>query len=356
MTFNQAISTSGDEQDGTGGSNQDLFFGKTENILMSKEKVFGLESVYEHDTDAAVDGTSLPYLSFNRVGTNQDQDASKRIYVGWKDANAVQPGPASWFLKTELEIEQYNIPNLEALRNAYFTAHVGGNGNQLYAPLEPWQEESSQPEGMYLANNDDPRWLLFHSAVANAHTDLKPAAPLFHRNYSKSDTSGLGYTFVGGSDDRILKDSVRYYNDIITSWKKMLAQNELDKLNARALILSQIDNIDNLDELNPGGISDAADDNGAATSEIGLTSMGQIYDAFDFEPYFIIFSGGGGVFSQSYTKTSISTTTDVTSGYVGWDVGGETGFEIMASALRLLLITERNTVGRPNHLRRMKAA
>ena len=130
LTFNQAISTSGDEQDGTGGSNQDLFFGKTENILMSKEKVFGLESVYEHDTDAAVDGTSLPYLSFNRVGTNQDQDASKRIYLGWKDATAVQPGPASWFLKTELEIEQYNIPNLEALRNAYFTAHVGDNGNQ----------------------------------------------------------------------------------------------------------------------------------------------------------------------------------------------------------------------------------
>ena len=326
LTFNQAISTSGDEQDGTGGSNQDLFFGKTENILMSKEKVFGLESVFEHDTDAAVDGSSLPYLSFNRVGTNQDQDASKRIYLGWKDATAVQPGPASWFLKTELEIEQYNIPNLEALRNAYFTAHVGDNGNQLYAPLEPWQEESSQPEGMYLANNDDPRWLLFHSAVANAHANLKPTAPLFYANYSTSEMSGLGYTFVGGSDDRVLKDSVRYYNDIITSWKKMLAQNELDKLNARALILSQIDNIDNLDELNPGGIADAADDNGAATSEIGLTSMGQIYDAFDFEPYFIIFSGGGGVFSQSYTKTSISTTTDVSSNYAGWNAGGEVGF------------------------------
>ena len=146
---------------------------------------------------------------------------------------------------------------------------------KLYEPLSDWQAADSLPEGMYLANNDDPRWLLFHSAVANAHTDLKPAAPLFHRNYSKSDTSGLGYTFVGGSGDRVLKDSVRYYNDIITSWKKMLAQNELDKLNARALILSQIDNIDNLDELNPGGISDAADDNGAATSEIGLTSMGR---------------------------------------------------------------------------------
>ena len=268
--------------------------------------------------------------------------------------NCRPAGPASWFLKTELEIEQYNIPNLEALRNAYFTAHVGDNGNQLYAPLEPWQEESSQPEGMYLANNDDPRWLLFHSAVADAHANLKPAAPLFYANYSTSETSGLGYTFVGGSDDRVLKDSVRYYNDIITSWKKMLAQNELDKLNARALILSQIDNIDNLDELNPGGIADAADDNGAATSEIGLTSMGQSTMPLTSSRIFIIFSGGG-VFSQSYTKTSISTTTDVCPLRrleCWWRL-----VLVWATSLvlRLLRNTVKSTVGRPNHLRRTKA-
>ena len=114
MVFNQSLSTGGDEQDGSGGANQDLYFGRTENIFMTDKAYFGLETTTQRGADA-VDGLTMT-VPFARVGDNAAQDATKPISMGWKTMVSIETGPASYFVKTALEIEQYNIPNLINLR------------------------------------------------------------------------------------------------------------------------------------------------------------------------------------------------------------------------------------------------
>ncbi len=331
MVFNQSLSTSGDEQDGSGGANQDLYFGRTENIFMTDKAYFGLETTTQRGADA-VDGLTMT-VPFARVGDNAAQDATKPISMGWKTMVSIETGPASYFVKTALEIEQYNIPNLITLRDAYFAEHSEPGG--FYTPLTSNQLEDVVPEGMFLANNDDPRWLLFHKNFIDEKYPSTPSSldlPLNRLVYEDSEKNGPGYNF----DGTLGQDTVRLYNDLINSWTRMLAQNELDKLNARALIAEDIDQFDELSEIYDPAIFELAADNGYAIipasiptiEEAGQLSTNGVYAAFDFEPYFMIFSGGGNAYTQSFTKTSLKGRSRESIGYFGGKIGGEIGFEV----------------------------
>ena len=323
MVFNQSLTTSGDEQDGSGGANQDIYFGRTENVFMTEKAYFGLETTTQRGADT-VDGLTVT-VPFARVGDNAAQDATKPISLGWKTMVSIETGPASYFVKTALEIEQYNIPNLITLRDAYFDEHSEPGG--LYTPLTSNQLEDVVPEGMFLANNDDPRWLLFHKNFIDEKYPSTPSSldlPLNRLVYEDSEKNGPGYNFNG----TLGQDTVRLYNDLINSWTRMLAQNELDKLNARAAIADDIDQYDELSEIYDPSIFELAEDNGYAIESVGQLSAEGVYASFDFEPYFMIFSGGGNEYTQSYTKTSLEGRSDVSLGYFGGKIGGEVGFEI----------------------------
>lgn len=109
------------------------------------------------------------------------------------------------FSYTQGEIEITVIPQLEAIRNAVLL----NSPNKYSTSLSP-----SNPK--FGSNNDDPLW----GALATSTT---PAV------YDAADTLGQSYTFKGYAGI-VNKDTVRILNTQIALWKKVLAQNEREKL------------------------------------------------------------------------------------------------------------------------------
>ena len=288
--------------------------------------------------------------------------------------------PASHFMKTQYTIENVDIPFLEVARNAYFSSHPelyswpdGTSSNVPYNQLS-WEYpyrviwsglENDEPDtiwtNMMLANNDDHRWESFysdwlssvgHNIPNKASTITKgynvpssiqslidisseilegdlpeelqlsgvPAditARLLTDKFIGDDRIGPGYRFL--SND-ITLDSVRFYNNQIAQWSKILAQNEFEKINARRFIFDNLSSYSEIDQLSDW--SEDLQSSGATANQFSLddfTSSTEdlesfdpdaisIWESADFEPFFITFSGGGAEFTQSITKTNIQTT------------------------------------------------
>ena len=139
------------------------------------------------------------------------------------------------------------------------------------------------------------------------------------------DRRGPGYIFLG-SEARL--DSVYWYNEQINNWKRMLAENELEKLQARRFILSNLSDYDGIEDLstwqedleqsfavvNNYNLEDfttiAAEDYSFGTVTDGsgaddYTGDQELWDEADFEPFFITFSGGGSEYTQTVSKTTV---------------------------------------------------
>ena len=325
LTITQSISTSAAEQDQSGGDHQDLYFGVSENISRKEIKNFGWELPSPLDNSKTFGGHDLLGSAVPFVCVDCDQiieapdgallpaDASApdtlNFNVAWSTNQRTAIEPASYFLKTEHTIESIDIPQLEALRDAELQAGLNSDP-PLYA-LEDWQHKDSVPDGMYLANGDDPRWILFHQGhwlgkTINGQlwnsTD-KFTLPLRPLVYSAWESSGPGYTFHG---DNLEDDKVRYYNDLIMQWKLFIAQNELEKLNARELLYDNLANYSDLNDItNPySPVYGPNLDNGTIPMDASLADIAE-WGNLDFAPFFITFSGGGSEYTQSYTKSTV---------------------------------------------------
>ena len=212
--------------------------------------------------------------------------------LAWRTETKTSDLPASQFLKTEFTIKTQDIALLEASRDAYFEAHP-----ELYqwpdgTPSNQNWPHTAFPKGMRLANNDDHRWSIFHqgwldevhTATANSSEQVPagpstinrayqvpnpdiagaglslddfadyydspsdPAAVLISDVLSGDDRKGPGYIFLGHATQLDL-DSVRYFNNQIASWSRMLAENEFEKINARRYIFDNLDQFDEPSEL-----------------------------------------------------------------------------------------------------------
>ena len=325
LTITQSISTSAAEQDQSGGDHQDLYFGVSENISRKEVKNFGWELPSPHDDTKTFGGHNLLGNAVPFVCVDCDQtieapdgallpaDASApdtlNFNVAWSINQRTAIEPASYFLKTEHTIESIDIPQLEALRDAELQA--GRNSDPPLYALEDWQHKDSVPDGMYLANSDDPRWILFHQGhwlgkTINGQlwnsTD-KFTLPLRPLVYSAGEKSGPGYTFLG---DNLEDDKVRYYNDLIMQWKLFIAQNELEKLNARELLYDNLANYSDLNDItNPfSPVYGPNLDNGTIPLDASLADIAE-WGNLDFAPFFITFSGGGSEYTQSYSKSTV---------------------------------------------------
>ena len=214
---------------------------------------------------------------------------------------------------------------------------------------------------MVLANNDDHRWELFYQdwlnsvgnnipnqastltkgydlpnlevaalgydatllgIAAESAAEIGVSQELWTRILSDpttgDDRTGPGYRFLG---EDITLDSVRYYNNQIRQWKMMLAENELEKINARTKLFEDIEQFADVDNLsdwatNLEGTAEAynsfsIDDFGEAANNEGqpldssLVADASLWNDAHFQPFFITFSGGGAEFTQTITRTNI---------------------------------------------------
>ena len=86
------------------------------------------------------------------------------------------------------------------------------------------------------------------------------------------DRIGPGYRFLG---EDIQLDSVRYYNNQIRQWKMMLAENELEKINARIKLFEDIEQFSDADNLSDWAInleSSAADHNSFSLNDFSAVA------------------------------------------------------------------------------------
>ena len=212
--------------------------------------------------------------------------------LAWRTETKTSDLPASQFLKTEFTIKTQDIALLEASRDAYFEAHPEFYQWPDGTPSNQNWPHTAFPKGMRLANNDDHRWSIFHqgwldevhTATANSSEQVPagpstinrayqvpnpdiagaglslddfadyydspsdPAAVLISDVLSGDDRKGPGYIFLGHATQLDL-DSVRYFNNQIASWSRMLAENEFEKINARRYIFDNLDQFDDPSEL-----------------------------------------------------------------------------------------------------------
>ncbi|MDG2426288.1 MAG: hypothetical protein P8M07_06875, partial [Flavobacteriales bacterium] len=339
----------------------------------------------DSDGDGYVD--YLPFFEANADGSLKLTGGNysiKQFAMGWTETIKKSDLPASYFMKTQFTIENVDIALLEIARDAYFAAHSdyytwpdGTSASVPYASLG-W----TYPDGMKLANNDDHRWELYHQTWMDtrntADSDHLKAASTLQRGYQIPNTSivsdltgddiaeiittgssfstalatrltneyltgddriGPGYRFGASTaqveaaktatgDATLIEidlDSVRYYNVQIAQWKKMLAENELEKISARKFLFSNLASyshpdsltnwIENLsssaDIVNDWGLDDfenVMDANGNPIST-GLSADSSLWNDADFAPFFISFSGGGAQFTQTLSRTNVETTT-----------------------------------------------
>lgn len=334
LTINQSVSTSTDEQPGNSGVNQDLFFGRTTNVYSTEIQRFGLASELAMDLKSSECGCS-PYFEFAEGGAspnpmpsidfvNESGDVMP-FALSWNAQVLWEVAPASFFMKTQYDIETNILPALEQQRNQTFAEGLGStyawpNGNTTGS--------YTFPEGMYLANNDDPRWWLYHTDAAT-NAGFAPSFPLHPTTYTENEKTGPGYQFLGSN---LNEDTVRYYNNLILGWKMMLARNELDKLNARKYLESQIALYDEIDELENPLLNLLADGEGyssisAEESELP-DDLEDLWGSFDFAPFFLAFSGGAGEFTQSFEKTTVDGSASNWYFDISANVGLQFGFKV----------------------------
>ena len=108
------------------------------------------------------------------------------------------------------------------------------------------------------------------------------------------------------------QDSVRYWNDIILSWQRMLAENELEKLQARKAIFGNLTDYSNISDVSTwqedleGSFLVANDyslDDFMSSANLDITGNdNSLWDDADFEPMFIGFSGGGSIYTNTLNK------------------------------------------------------
>jgi hypothetical protein len=182
---NTTISTRDDEDNV--GANADIFIGKSINWLD------GLTLSIDW-----IDESACGSLTSGCFG---DEIAGKRL--------AIIPGYASYpqqiatrFAYTQQEIETVVIPKLEEKRNSYLSG-VNPDYTSHLPVTDYW----------FGSNNDDPHWNTSDPRV-----------------FDKRDTTGSSYTFRGYAAGK--RDEVRYINNQISLWKRALAQNEKEKMEA----------------------------------------------------------------------------------------------------------------------------
>ena len=283
----------------------------------------------------------------------------------WVDRVSLSQLPASDFLKTQYTIESVDIPLLELARNDYFQSHPdlyawpdGTPSNVPYSQLG-W----SYPPGMMLANNDDHRWDLFHQKwmqdtmiVTNGIDDFPDKASTILRGYNAPDNALSAFDFLNSAnypsdilnrllldqvtgDDRVgpgyqyngasQLDSVRFFNNQIAAWFKILAENELEKIQERKKLFDNLDQFSDPDNLSNWGEnlesssadfnSFSLDDFSSITTEDGdtllmtpLNSDASLWSEANFEPFFLSFSGGGASYTQSVSKSNFEEVTRTT--------------------------------------------
>lgn len=337
-----------------------------------------------HFTDNDGDGDA-DFPMFFKKNSDGSIDPSNAAYFTfeWSTVPSKTILPASYFMKTEYTIENVDIPSLEALRDHYFKTsgfytYPDGQASTTLESELGW----SYPAGMKYANNDDHRWELFHqtfmnernavnstyptqastlqkgyqvnadifsildnSTIANMGSSIQDGTAGFssalisriqNEALNGDDRVGPGYRFsvpasdlanaqptTGDAITEIQLDSVRFYNAQINAWKRMLAENEFEKLNARKYIMDNVEQqfsdpsqlstwIEDLEssssEVNNWSIDDFSDiavSNGNLQGgELGADNS--IWDDADFEPFFLNFSGGGSSYTSSLSKTNIS--------------------------------------------------
>lgn len=346
----------------------------------------------------------------------------------WAQDHKVIEAPASMFMYTQYTIENIMIPQLKSLRDAYATnsgLYKWPTGEAITPsnPLPPSTWPMACPESMILANNDDPRWSMYHqdwltameSASAGSSnpsaindwkvstlkrgyqtgnssssisedertfqqhvlTDLFTSSNLgdlisdafvdmaISTTLQGDDRRGPGYIFEASDADvaaasayaathypgRVITDdihidSVRYYNNQIAQWSRILAKNELDKLNARWYISENQAAFADPDQINTW--RDAMNNSSAAhleftmedlanSSEVSLSNFGDtggpnttvdLWGAADFEPFVIAFSGGGAQFTQSISKTNTKSESHAMESAALLGVGGGASMEV----------------------------
>lgn len=123
----------------------------------------------------------------------------------------VPEGFETQFSYSQDHIENYLIPDLVMLRNGLLER---GDGVYVSAIVASHQ--------LYGTNNDDPVW---GAAVSSADSTKTVVA----------DYSGASYTFdvpVATSNNDVIVDSIRWYNQQIRLWEEAMARNEQEKLEA----------------------------------------------------------------------------------------------------------------------------
>lgn len=123
----------------------------------------------------------------------------------------VPEGFETQFSYSQDHIENYLIPDLVMLRNGLLE-----RGDGVY------ESRKTGSHHLYGSNNDDPRW-------EGLVTSSDPTKTV------DADYSGESYNFdvpVATSNDDVIVDSIRWYNQQIRLWEEAMARNEQEKLEA----------------------------------------------------------------------------------------------------------------------------
>ncbi|MBN2669000.1 MAG: T9SS type A sorting domain-containing protein [Bacteroidales bacterium] len=186
IEFNQSFSTS--EDPAYVGDMGDLFLGHGNNLIYGLSNFINIMDVDEVPVDGEtiedtilIDGTY--YTIAKKTGLHMGKEVS------------------TTFIYTQNHIENYLIPNLQMIRNLAYD-----NNNEYYTLVETDTESSN-----FLSNNDD-------NAIWGAQA-------------SDDKYDGPSYVFSNPDNDDLI-DSVRYYNNQINKWIKVLKNNEKAKVTA----------------------------------------------------------------------------------------------------------------------------
>jgi hypothetical protein len=184
-TYGNSFSTSSDPA--YVGAMGDVFFGYSTNII------YGISRLFEIMPVTQVVGT-MPRIAAESHGYT----------IAQKNALRVNPEISTTFVYTQDHIENYLIPNLKLLRELQFENHP-----DLYQEVFTDTEDDK-----YHTNNLDPIW------GTNKKADSLQVGPsyIFHA--------------LAPGDSHWHEDSVRFFNNQIEHWMKVLEENEKEKTEA----------------------------------------------------------------------------------------------------------------------------
>ncbi|OYU97296.1 MAG: hypothetical protein CFE21_03105 [Bacteroidetes bacterium B1(2017)] len=205
ISTTKSLSTGSDP--GSVGANADVYFGTAQNII------FGIANQI-----LMIDTASCRIIEQGGSGMY----CSGNDFNGFKIANMksffVAPGGIkTTFAYTQDEILNIIIPDLEGLRNQFLTNNIlNARGVKKYVSVF---SDANDPlySRKFGSNNDDPIW-----------GSLRSSNTVYTRE--AKDTIGASYIFHGNTMYEV--DSIRFYNNQITLWKKAIARNEAEKYKA----------------------------------------------------------------------------------------------------------------------------